>query len=91
MPAIQPDDLSVLPRITGIAAGDLKERRAVTVTDAPRMLEGAGFEVRRAFAEIDLGLADPFLLLDHMGAVEYAPGEAKRLITRIAGSRRSRT
>jgi redox-sensitive bicupin YhaK (pirin superfamily) len=41
------------------------------------MLEGAGFEVRRAFAEVDLRLADPFLLLDHMGAVEYAPGEAK--------------
>jgi redox-sensitive bicupin YhaK (pirin superfamily) len=26
---------------------------------------------------MDLALADPFLLLDHMGAVEYAPGEAK--------------
>lgn len=41
------------------------------------MLEGAGFEVRRAFASIDLRLADPFLLMDHLGAVEYAPGEAK--------------
>ena len=41
------------------------------------MLEGAGFEVRRAFAEVDLRLADPFILLDHMGAVGYAPGEAK--------------
>jgi redox-sensitive bicupin YhaK (pirin superfamily) len=56
---------------------ELTDRRAVTVTDAPRMLEGAGFEVRRAFAGIDLRLADPFILLDHMGAVEYAPGEAK--------------
>jgi hypothetical protein len=26
---------------------------------------------------MDLSLADPFLLLDHMGAVEYGPGEAK--------------
>jgi hypothetical protein len=41
------------------------------------MLEGEGFRVRRAFAGIDLRHADPFLLLDHMGAVEYAPGEAK--------------
>ena len=41
------------------------------------MLEGEGFEVRRAFAEMDLRLADPFLMLDQMGAVEYAPGEAK--------------
>ena len=40
------------------------------------MLEGAGFEVRRAFSGVDLRLVDPFLLLDHMGAVEYAPGEA---------------
>ncbi|HEX4777824.1 MAG TPA: pirin family protein, partial [Acidimicrobiia bacterium] len=31
----------------------------------------------RPFPGTDLSLADPFLLLDHMGAVEYAPGEAK--------------
>ena len=49
----------------------------MTVVDAPRMLEGAGFEVRRAFAGLDLRLVDPFILLDHMGAVEYSPGEAK--------------
>jgi redox-sensitive bicupin YhaK (pirin superfamily) len=55
----------------------MRERGVVSVTDAPRMLEGAGFEVRRAFAGIDLRQADPFILLDHLGAVEYAPGEAK--------------
>jgi redox-sensitive bicupin YhaK (pirin superfamily) len=49
----------------------------VGVVDAPTFLEGEGFQVRRAFAGIDLAAADPFLLLDHMGAVEYAPGEAK--------------
>ncbi len=31
----------------------------------------------RPFPGVDLALADPFLLLDHMGAVEYGPGEAK--------------
>lgn len=31
----------------------------------------------RPFPGVDLSLADPFLLLDHMGAVEYAPGEAR--------------
>jgi redox-sensitive bicupin YhaK (pirin superfamily) len=41
------------------------------------MLEGAGFQVRRPFPGIDHRLTDPFLLLDHLGAVEYAPGEAK--------------
>lgn len=77
MPTIQVDDLSPVTRITPLAEGVARERQAVSVTDAPKMFEGAGFEVRRAFQGIDLRLADPFLLLDHMGAVEYAPGEAK--------------
>ena len=77
MPAVNVDDLSAIPRITPIDGQEMTDRRAVTVTDAPRMLERAGFEVRRAFAEIDPRLADPFILLDHLGAVEYAPGEAK--------------
>lgn len=77
MPAVKVEDLSSLLRIAAIDPNETRERQATSVTDAPKMLEGAGFEVRRAFAEIDLSLADPFLLLDHMGAVEYAPGEAK--------------
>lgn len=77
MPAVHVDDISTLPRIAPIDTKEANERRALTVVDAPRMLEGAGFEVRRAFAEVDLRLADPFILLDHMGAVEYSPGEAK--------------
>ena len=76
MPAVNVDDPAVLPRIPPVATSE-GERRAHQVVDAPRMLEGAGFEVRRAFAGLDLRLADPFILLDHMGAVEYAPGEAK--------------
>jgi redox-sensitive bicupin YhaK (pirin superfamily) len=47
------------------------------VVPARRFLEGEGFQVRRPFPGVDLSLADPFLLLDHMGAVEYGPGEAK--------------
>ena len=77
MPAVQVDDVRALPRIASIDDNEAIDRRVLTVTDAPRMLEGAGFEVRRAFSGIDLRLADPFILLDHMGAVEYAPGEAK--------------
>ncbi|MCH8186799.1 MAG: pirin family protein [Chloroflexi bacterium] len=77
MPAVQADDISALPRIAPADGEKASERRAVTVVNAPRMLEGAGFEVRRAFSGVDLTLVDPFLLLDHMGAVEYAPGEAK--------------
>ena len=77
MPAVNVDDVTALPRITPLDAAIANERRVMSVADAPRMLEGAGFEVRRAFARMDLSLADPFLLLDHIGAVEYAPGEAK--------------
>jgi Pirin-related protein len=75
MPAISPTDPSALPRVA--AQENALTRPVETVVDAPTMLEGEGFKVRRAFAGIDLRLADPFLLLDHMGAVEYAPGEAK--------------
>jgi len=77
VPAVQVDDISALPRIAPADGENASERRVVNVVNAPRMLEGAGFEVRRAFSGVDLSLVDPFLLLDHMGAVEYAPGEAK--------------
>ena len=77
MPAVSVENPSTLPRILLPDSPEMRERGVVSVTDAPTMLEGAGFEVRRAFAGIDLRLADPFILLDHLGAVEYAPGEAK--------------
>jgi redox-sensitive bicupin YhaK (pirin superfamily) len=76
MPAVQVDDPTTLPQI-GPIDETAQDRPVRDVVNAHRTLEGAGFEVRRAFTEIDLGLADPFLLLDHMGAVEYSPGEAK--------------
>ncbi len=75
MPAITPTDVTALPRAH--APEDAVSRPVLTVADAPTFLEGEGFKVQRAFAGIDLSHADPFLLLDHMGAVEYAPGEAK--------------
>ncbi len=75
MPALTPADTTILPRVDP-AEGE-PTRPVVDVVDAPSFLEGEGFKVRRATAGIDLSLADPFLMLDHMGAVEYAPGEAK--------------
>jgi quercetin 2,3-dioxygenase len=75
MPAVTADTLS-LPRLERLP--DTADRRGVRkVVTAHRQLEGEGFVVRRPFPGMDLSLADPFLLLDHMGAVEYAPGEAK--------------
>ncbi len=46
------------------------------VITAHRQTEGAGFTVRRPFPTSGLPLADPFLMLDEMGPITYAPGEA---------------
>ena len=42
---------------------------------AQRAVEGDGFVVRRPFPTASLSYIDPFLLFDHFGPVEFAPGE----------------
>lgn len=42
---------------------------------AQRAVEGDGFVVRRPFPTASLSYIDPFLLFDHLGPVEFAPGE----------------
>jgi quercetin 2,3-dioxygenase len=76
MPAVTVADVTTLPRVSdpGAAAVDRPVR---SVTTAPSGFEGEGFPVRRAFAGIDLRDLDPFLMMDQMGEVEYAPGEPK--------------
>jgi redox-sensitive bicupin YhaK (pirin superfamily) len=76
MPAVTVDDLTVLPRLASPGLGDVV-RPVLGVTTAPRGYEGEGFPVRRAFAGVDLAALDPFIHLDQMGEVEYAPGEPK--------------
>ncbi|GGU94207.1 short-chain dehydrogenase [Actinomadura cremea] len=76
MPAVTANPLT-LPRLPLLPEGDTDWRRVAKVVTAKKHLEGEGFQVRRPFPGIDLSLADPFLLLDHMGAVEYGPGEAR--------------
>ena len=77
MPAVTVDDLTTLPRVPhpGDAAGQARPVRQVTT--APRGFEGEGFPVRRAFAGVDLAQLDPFIHLDQIGEVDYAPGEPK--------------
>ena len=41
------------------------------------VLEGGGFPVRRPFPTDELDQVDPFLLLDHLGPIEW--GRARRL------------
>jgi redox-sensitive bicupin YhaK (pirin superfamily) len=77
MPAVTVADPTVLPRIPSPDRSREAARPVVSVTSAPSGLEGEGFPVRRAFAGVDLSALDPFVHMDQMGAVEYAPGEPK--------------
>lgn len=76
MPAITVENPLLLPRFPepGAAARD---RPVESVTTAPSGFEGEGFPVRRAFAGVDLRKLDPFIHMDQMGEVDYAPGEPK--------------
>jgi quercetin 2,3-dioxygenase len=76
MPAVTVEDLTVLPRIKGLGLGDTV-RPVVSVTTGPQGYEGEGFPVRRAFHGVDMSRLDPFIHMDQMGEVEYAPGEPK--------------
>jgi redox-sensitive bicupin YhaK (pirin superfamily) len=75
MPAVTVEDLHALPQVSAPAGS--RRRPVVSVTDAPSGFEGEGFPVRRAFAGVPVSLLDPFVHMDQMGEVEYAPGEPK--------------
>jgi hypothetical protein len=77
MPAVTVDDLTILPRIPLPDPMVARQRAVTALTTAPKGYEGEGFPVRRAFAGAYLEDLDPFIHLDQMGEVEYAPGEAK--------------
>ena len=77
MPAITVDDVLVLPRIPDPDPATAVERRATSITTAPKGYEGEGFPVRRAFAGVSLEDLDPFIHMDEMGEVEWEPGAAK--------------
>ena len=77
MPAVTVDDVLILPRVGRPDPAATTPRPVVGVTTAPGGLEGEGFPVRRAFAGVDSALLDPFVHMDQMGEVEYAPGEPK--------------
>jgi redox-sensitive bicupin YhaK (pirin superfamily) len=76
MPAVTVEDILTLPRLDEAGPG-ARPRAVRSVTTAPRGFEGEGFPVRRAFAGVDLAALDPFIHMDQMGEVEYAPGEPK--------------
>jgi redox-sensitive bicupin YhaK (pirin superfamily) len=77
VPAITVDDITVLPRIPEPDPALARQRPVRSLTTAPSGFEGEGFPVRRAFAGVALEDLDPFIHLDQMGEVDYAPGEPK--------------
>lgn len=74
MPAVTADPLT-LPRLTDDL--EAQPRRVKSLTRGPQGYEGEGFPVRRAFAGVDPRDLDPFIHMDQMGEVHYAPGEPK--------------
>ena len=75
MPAVTADTLT-LPTIAAPTA-EAQDRPVRSVTTAPRGHEGEGFPVRRAFAGVNVADLDPFIHMDQMGEVDYAPGRAE--------------
>ena len=75
MPAVTVPDNLLLPRVE--APSPTTVRPVKSLTDAPAGYEGEGFPVRRAFAGVPMADLDPFVHMDQMGEVEYAPGEPK--------------
>ncbi|WP_213454607.1 pirin family protein [Rhizomonospora bruguierae] len=76
MPAVTAPTLQ-LPRTPLTDPAVDRDRPVVSLTTAPTGYEGEGFPVRRAFAGVDLRSLDPFIHMDQMGEVDYAPGEPK--------------
>ncbi|MFM6966455.1 MAG: pirin family protein [Rhodoluna sp.] len=73
MPAVTADTLT-LPRLEP-ATG--RSRQVKSVTRGPQAHEGDGFPVTRAFAGVPYQDLDPFIHMDQMGEVEYAPYEPR--------------
>ena len=52
------------------------DRSVIQVITGHQQREGGGFVVRRPFPSRGIPNLDPFLMLDELGPVDYAPGEA---------------
>jgi redox-sensitive bicupin YhaK (pirin superfamily) len=77
MPAVTVQSTLELPRVPMPDPETTPQRPVRSVTTAPQGFEGEGFPVRRAFAGVSMRNLDPFIHMDQMGEVEFAPGEAK--------------
>jgi redox-sensitive bicupin YhaK (pirin superfamily) len=55
---------------------ETKYRTVQQIAPAQRTTEGGGVPIRRAFPTSRLEDVDPFLLFDHLGPLDFKPGEA---------------
>ena len=56
---------------------DVQSSRSIeNIVTSVRVLEGGGFPVRRPIPNPEMDQIDPFLLLDHLGPIEWGPREA---------------
>lgn len=69
-------DTMVLPRVRVAGLADT-ERPVSAITTGPTSFEGLGFPVRRTMAGLPYEQTDPFIMMDHMGEVDYEAGEPK--------------
>lgn len=77
MPAVSVENILSLPKVVPHDLTTSIPRQVVSITNAPKAFEGEGFPVYRAFAGVNYKELDPFIHMDEMGEVQYAPGEPK--------------
>jgi redox-sensitive bicupin YhaK (pirin superfamily) len=68
---------TVSEALTSEEVGTAGGRTVAGIVNSIETLEGGGFLVRRPFPKAAFSDFDPFLLLDEMGPMDVAPGEAK--------------
>ena len=68
---------TVSEALTSEEVGAAGGRTVAVIVNSIETLEGGGFLVRRPFPKAAFSDFDPFLLLDEMGPMDVAPGEAK--------------
>ena len=77
MPAITVEDITVLPRIPAPDPATVANARSGASRARRRATRARGSRFAAPSRGVDLGALDPFIHLDQMGEVEYAPGEPK--------------
>jgi len=66
--------MNAINPVTSNTSSQAKPRRVARVVQSVSTIEGGGFPVRRPFPVQGFSHFDPFLLIDHLGPVQWPPG-----------------